>query len=85
MCDVATPLTFERFTGNWQGSIIGWKLTPEQGTVTIPKTLPGLENFRMVGHWVYPGGGLPAGVSTGREVVWQQCKQNGKRFQVTAR
>jgi phytoene dehydrogenase-like protein len=28
MVDVATPLTFERYTGNWQGSFEGWLLTP---------------------------------------------------------
>ena len=65
MVNVATPLTFERITGNWGGSITGWKLTPEQAGTKIPKTLPGLENFWMVGHWVYPGGGLPSGVCNG--------------------
>ena len=24
MCDVATPMTFERYTGNWRGSFMGW-------------------------------------------------------------
>jgi phytoene dehydrogenase-like protein len=80
MIDVATPLTFERITGNRNGSITGWKLTPDQSGVSLPKTLPGLENFWMVGHWVYPGGGLPAGVSTGREVIWRQCKKDKKPF-----
>jgi hypothetical protein len=49
---------------------------------TIPKTLPGLANFWMVGHWVFPGGGLPAGVSTAREVIWRQCRQDGQKFHV---
>ncbi|RPI83230.1 MAG: NAD(P)/FAD-dependent oxidoreductase [Chloroflexi bacterium] len=80
MCDVATPLTFERITGNWKASITGWKLTPEQAMVKVPKSLPGLENFWMVGHWVYPGGGIPAGVSTGREIIWKQCMKDGKTF-----
>ncbi|MRR24542.1 NAD(P)/FAD-dependent oxidoreductase, partial [bacterium] len=26
--DVATPLTFERYTGNWKGSFEGWLITP---------------------------------------------------------
>jgi phytoene dehydrogenase-like protein len=29
MVDVATPLTFERYTGNWKGSFEGWLITPE--------------------------------------------------------
>jgi phytoene dehydrogenase-like protein len=81
MLNVATPLTFERITGNLKGSIVGWKLTPEQSGVNIPKTLPGLNNFWMIGHWVYPGGGLPAGVCTAREVIWRQCKKDGKSFE----
>jgi phytoene dehydrogenase-like protein len=80
MCDLVTPLTFERYTNNLQGSITGWSLIPKQAGVNIPKALPGLENFWMVGQWVYPGGGLPAGVITAREVVWRQCKKDKKEF-----
>jgi phytoene dehydrogenase-like protein len=80
MCNVATPLTFERITGNWKASITGWKLTPDQAGDAIPRTLPGLENFWMVGQWVYSGGGVPAGVATGREVIWKQCKKDKKVF-----
>jgi phytoene dehydrogenase-like protein len=82
MINVATPLTFERITSNLNGSIVGWKLTPDQAMTKIQKTLPRLENFWMVGHWVYPGGGLPAGVCTAREVIWMQCKKDGRKFQV---
>jgi phytoene dehydrogenase-like protein len=80
MVNVATPLTFERITGNWQGSITGWKLTPEQAPAAIPRTLPGLDDFWMVGHWVYPGGGVPSGIATAREVIWRQCKKDLKKF-----
>ena len=80
MINVATSLTFERITGNRKGSITGWKLTPEQVGVKIPRMLPGLANFWMVGHWVYPGGGLPSGVATAREVIWMQCKKDKKAF-----
>jgi phytoene dehydrogenase-like protein len=80
MINVATPLTFERITGNWKGSITGWTLSPEQAPVKVPKTLPGLDNFWMVGHWVYPGGGVPAGVASAREVIWKQCKKDKKVF-----
>ena len=80
MINVATPLTFERMTGNLKGSITGWKLTPTQAMTKIPKTLPGLDSFWMVGHWVYPGGGVPSGVATGREVIWRQCKKDKQAF-----
>lgn len=67
--DVATPLTFERYTGNWQGSFEGWLPTPGAMMKPISKTLPGLQNFYMAGQWVQPGGGLPSGVMTGRQVI----------------
>jgi len=45
MVDVATPLTFERYTGNWKGSFEGWLLTPQNSFTVMNRmrqTLPGL-------------------------------------------
>ncbi len=81
MVDVATPLTFERYTGNWRGSFEGWLMTPKEGFLRMKKTLTTVKNFYMVGQWVQPGGGLPSGVSTAREVIAQICREDGKRFQ----
>jgi phytoene dehydrogenase-like protein len=80
MIDVATPVTFERYTGNWKGSFEGWLPTPQAMMKPIPKTLPGLENFYMVGQWVQAGGGLPSGVMTARDVMKRICKKDGMRF-----
>jgi phytoene dehydrogenase-like protein len=80
MCDVATPMTFERYTGNWQGSFEGWLFTPKTLGMRMSKTLPGLENFYMAGQWVEPGGGLPAVAMSGRNVVQIICKQDKRRF-----
>lgn len=80
MFDVATPVTFYRYTGNWQGSYEGWLMTPQNMTLRIKKTLPGLENFYMVGQWVQPGGGLPTGLMTGCHVTQILCKRDKKKF-----
>ncbi len=80
MADVATPVTFERYTGNWQGSFEGFLPTPDNIMGSIPKTLPGLDRFYMAGQWVQAGGGLPAGLITGQDVVTRMCKADGKRF-----
>jgi phytoene dehydrogenase-like protein len=82
MIDVATPLTFERYTHNWRGSYEGWLPTPSAVTAKMKQTLPGLSNFYMAGQWVSPGGGLPSGVITGRGAVAQICKRDGKKFRV---
>jgi phytoene dehydrogenase-like protein len=80
MIDVATPHTFERYTGNWRGSWEGWLLTTETCTLRLPTTLPGLRNFRMIGQWTQPGGGLPPSALSGRQAVQVICREDGKRF-----
>lgn len=81
--DVATPLTYERYTGNWQGSNCGWLLTKETMPLMIrgiPKTLPGLQNFYMIGQWVEPGGSVPIVAMSGRNIVQQICNEDRKSF-----
>lgn len=82
--DVATPLTTERYTGNWQGSFEGWRLTTGNMSKVfsggLPHTLPGLNNFFMAGQWVEPGGGLPTAGVSGRNIIKRICKEDGKTF-----
>ncbi len=80
MWDVSTPVTFYRFTGNWQGSYEGFLLTPQNMTLQMKKTLPGLDNFYMAGHWVQPGGGLPAALMSGCHVVQILCRRDRKKY-----
>jgi len=80
MRDVATPMTFERYTGNWQGTFEGWLITTKNVNMRMCKTLPRLANFYMAGQWVMPGGGLPSGIMTGRYVIQIICKKDKKKF-----
>jgi phytoene dehydrogenase-like protein len=80
MVDVATPVTFHRYTGNWRGSFEGWLATPKTFRTRIRKTLPGLDGFYMIGHWVEAGGGLPPAAASGRHVVQILCHKEKKRF-----
>lgn len=85
MRDVASPTTFVRYTGNWKGSFEGWQVTPKTWSLgqVMKKTLPGLDNFYMAGHWVEPGGGLPAAAMSGRNVIQIVCKKERKKFSAT--
>jgi phytoene dehydrogenase-like protein len=83
MRDVATPVTFNRYTGNWQGSFEGWLITPDTMIMNMSKTLPGLKNFYMSGQWVQPGGGLPGAVMSGCHAVQLICKNDKKKFRTT--
>jgi len=81
--DVSTPMTVERYTGNWQGAQEGWLITTDtimmMGT-GMEKTLPGLSNFYMAGQWVEPGGGVSASAMSGRRVIRMLCKKDRKKF-----
>jgi phytoene dehydrogenase-like protein len=85
--DVATPLTYERYTGNWQGSMEGWMITTETMGMSfgkgMDKTLPGLENLYMIGQWVEPGGGLPPAATSARKVIGMICKRDDKEFKAS--
>jgi phytoene dehydrogenase-like protein len=83
MTDVSTPATLVRYTGNWQGSFEGWLPTPEWLVKTVPRTLPGLDGFWMVGQWVAPGGGLPSGPMSARQVQQLICKRDGVKFRTS--
>ncbi len=83
MRDVATPVTWERYTGNWRGSYEGWLMNAKSFGKQMSKTLPGLSNFYMVGQWVAPGGGLPPAVSSGRHAIQILCRKDGRPFVTT--
>jgi phytoene dehydrogenase-like protein len=80
--DVATPATIVRYTGNWKGSMEGWLYTPATGIQLLPCVLPGLRSFYMVGQWIAPGGGLPAGLMTGKRVSKRIARDAGVRWKL---
>jgi phytoene dehydrogenase-like protein len=82
--DISTPPTVERFTGNRYGWQAG---PPEENAAQImrkglSKTLPGLDNFHMVGQWASASLGVSNVAMMGRNFVKDLCKQDKKRFNV---
>jgi Phytoene dehydrogenase and related proteins len=60
----ATPLTCERYTGNWRGSTAGWCWDPQ--TVQHfdwQRDIP-VEHFRAIGHYIFNPGGVPTAMIT---------------------
>ncbi len=86
--DVSTPWTAERYTGNWDGCMEGWLITPEslaesmKGSV-LPTEVPGLANFLLAGQWTVPGGGLPPSAQSGRDAIKKICRAEGRRFRTS--
>jgi phytoene dehydrogenase-like protein len=79
--DVATPMTFAGYTGSGRG----FKFSMKQMVLALfagrklSQSLPGLENFYMVGQWAgMPG--VPLVAAMGRDVVRQMCNRDGRRF-----
>ena len=80
--DVATPLTTERYTGNWRGAQ-AWP-TPGNliGTVLkgVTRTLPGLAGFRMASQWSEGMPSIPTGAIAGRNAIKALCRQDRVQF-----
>jgi phytoene dehydrogenase-like protein len=81
--DVATPMTWVRYTGNWRASYEGWRPIPATMRVEFEKTLPGLKGFSMIGQWTRPMAGLPTSAQDGRVVIELLCREDQKPFITT--
>ncbi|MFF7251136.1 phytoene desaturase family protein [Embleya sp. NPDC008237] len=83
--DLSTPLTQVRYTGNYDGTVLGWQPFVEGGETMeeeIKKngpTLPGLANFYLSGVWATTGGLIRA-AAAGRHVVQFICRDDGREF-----
>jgi phytoene dehydrogenase-like protein len=78
--DVATPYTTWRHTLNNRASWGGWLLGADNMMEAIERSLPGLSNFYMAGHWVM--GGVPGVLLSGRHAVQYICRDEKKKFTV---
>ena len=83
--DVSTPLTQVRYTGNHDGSVLGWQPFVKSGETMerqIKKhgpVLPGLSDFYLSGVWATTGGLIRA-AAAGRHVMQFICRDDGKAF-----
>lgn len=76
--DVATPYTMWRYTLNNKASWGGWLLGADNMMEVIERSLPGLSNFYMAGHWVM--GGVPGVILSGRHAVQLICRDEKQKF-----
>lgn len=83
--DIATPMTQLRYTGNYDGSVLGWQPFVESGETLEEEVkrngpgLPGLQNFYFSGVWITTGGLIRAAAS-GRHVMQFICQDDNKKF-----
>jgi phytoene dehydrogenase-like protein len=84
--DVVTPVSVVHWTGSYRGSQ-AWpgpkEYSKQIAKNMVSKTLPGLENFHMVGQWAGGTIGLNTVCLMGRNLVRELCKNDRKRFVTT--
>jgi len=75
--EISTPLTLERYTGNFEGAAYGWEQSPDQaGTRRLSPRTP-IENLYLAGHWTHPGGGVASVAVSGRVAAEEILKGQG--------
>jgi phytoene dehydrogenase-like protein len=85
MTDVATPLTFQRYTNDWKGTYMTWTLSREyqQKYRGVPKKVPALEGFYLASMWTNPPGGVPSAAAAGRQAIQLVCSAERRRFRTS--
>ncbi|MCQ2960222.1 MAG: NAD(P)/FAD-dependent oxidoreductase [Bacteroidales bacterium] len=73
--EMVTPKSFNRFTGAYKGSYMGFIQTPHVKKENHPGILPGLDNFYLAGQWLQTPGGLPNALIIGRFAIQRLLKQ----------
>ncbi len=80
VCDVASPLTYERYCGNWKGSWMSEVASSMKVGNGYPAVIDGLSGVYFAGQRMMPPGGLPVALMTGRSAVQYLCKETGTVF-----
>jgi phytoene dehydrogenase-like protein len=85
MTDVATPLTFQRYTNDWKGTYMTWTLSREYQRKYrgVPKKVPALEGFYLASMWTNPPGGVPSAAAAGRQAIQLVCSAERRRFRTS--
>jgi phytoene dehydrogenase-like protein len=82
--DVSTPLTRERYTGNWMGAMQARK--PRSNMIKAlmqgsPRyAVKGVEGLYFAGQWAESWGGVTTAAQSGRKAIQAICKKDGIPF-----
>ena len=67
--EVATPLTMERYTGNYKGAVLGFSQTVFQsGIWRLPQKAP-IKNLYLANAWTWLGGGISCTLYSGERIA----------------
>lgn len=80
LIDVATPLTYNRYTNAYRGSYMSFITTNKTKGLMRKGLVKGLNNFVMAGQWMMSPGGLPIALFTGKHAAMRIAKMDKKKF-----
>ncbi len=80
LCDIATPVTFQRYTGNREGSMMGARPGKKNMKAGIAHYKTAVENLYLSGHWAEYGGGVPIAVKTALNTALLILKKRNSRL-----
>jgi phytoene dehydrogenase-like protein len=86
--DLATSLTFEKYTSNYRGSACGWlleKSSMPRFLAGIRQQVPRYSNLVLAGHWLMPGGGVPLALVSAKKAVARIAGVSPKALNIIAR
>lgn len=76
--DSASPLTYERYTSNFQGATTGWNWNPAYAPrFNFAQDLP-IKNFHAIGHYTFNPGGVPTAMITAWYIAREILKHTPK-------
>jgi phytoene dehydrogenase-like protein len=82
--DVATPLTFKRYCNTYKGAYMSFLSTAGTKSENYGGVIEGVDNLYLAGQWMFPDGGLPVALLSGKfaiqRIVKQQNKINNKKY-----
>lgn len=85
-CDIATPITHWRYTGNRDGSLMGARPGKANMQAGIAGHRTPVKNLWLGGHWAELGGGVPIAVKSGMNAALLVMKElKPKAFKVLAK
>ena len=76
--DISTPITYFRYTGNKNGTMMGARPGKENMQAGIAHHQTAIKNLILAGHWSDLGGGLPIAVKAAINAVLLVLKKENK-------
>ena len=85
-CDVATPITHYRYTGNKNGTMMAQKPGKENYQGKVASYITPVDNLFLSGHWADLGGGIPIAIKSSiNTTLLVLQKEDKKKFELFAR